>query len=81
MVCETVRLPGGGSAIVCGRHRRRPKCSAPGCSAPSEFQCDAPAPRRKSGTCDRHLCASHRTTPQDGVDFCPEHAAIPGPLL
>jgi len=71
MVCETVRLPGGGAALVCGPRRRRPRCAAPGCAAPSEFQCDAPVGRR---TCDRHLCRRHRTPGGVGVDFCPEHA-------
>jgi hypothetical protein len=74
VTCETVLLPGGGHAIVCIRRRRPPKCSVPGCDAPAAFQCDAPAPRRKTGTCDRHLCASHRTPQGPGVDFCPEHA-------
>jgi len=71
MVCETVRLPGGGAAIVCGPRRRRPRCSAPGCTAPSEFQCDAAVGRR---TCDRHLCRRHHTPGGVGIDFCPDHA-------
>lgn len=76
MTCETVRLPGGGAAIVCNR-RRRVKCSVAGCGAPSQFQCDGAAPQRKSGTCDRHLCAAHRTPQGPGIDYCPEHAKQP----
>jgi hypothetical protein len=76
MTCETVKLPGGGVAIACTRGRRRPKCSEPGCDAPSQFQCDAPVAGKKSGTCDRYMCGAHRTPQrgQPGVDFCPEHA-------
>ena len=74
MTCETVKLPDGTAAIVCSRGRRRPKCSVPGCPGSGEFQCDAPAPRRRSGTCDRYLCAAHRAPQGPAVDFCPEHA-------
>src|SRR6516225_6841166 len=55
--------------MVCSVRRRRPRCSAPGCTAPSEYQCDAPVGRR---TCDRYLCRRHRTP--GGVGFCPDHA-------
>lgn len=79
MTCETVKLPHGGAAIICGRNRRRPKCSVRDCTAPGDFRCDAPVAGKRSGTCDRYLCAAHRTPQRGrptmgGIDFCPEHA-------
>jgi hypothetical protein len=84
MTCETVRLPGGGVAMVCGPRARPPgsspgakgprKCYVPGCPTPAAFQCDFPTGR---GTCDRHVCAAHRSAQGTGVDFCPEHARQP----
>jgi hypothetical protein len=57
MTCEHIRLPDGIPAIGClrGRHRRH-KCWFPGCGDDALYQCDAPMPGRKSGTCDRHIC-------------------------
>jgi hypothetical protein len=72
MTCEWVELPQGGTAIVCGPRARRRKCYL--CPAPGLFQCDAPRRRR---TCDRYLCAVHRMSQGDDVDFCPEHARQP----
>lgn len=79
MECEKLNL-GGMSAILCGRGR--PKCKTHG--RPSEFQCDFPIGRYKSGKkkgqirdCNRHLCSDcvmHGITP--GVDFCKEHYPI-----
>jgi hypothetical protein len=75
MTCETVRLPGLGVALVCSRGRRPPKCSVRGCGGAAEFQCDAPLGLPGAGTtCDRYLCAEHRTALGPDVDFCPEHA-------
>jgi hypothetical protein len=74
MTCETIILEDGFSGIVCHRERRMPKCSVKGCPHDSVYQCDALVPRRKSGTCDKHLCAQHRTQIAGGVDFCPKHA-------
>jgi hypothetical protein len=74
MACETIILEDGFSAIVCHRERRMPKCSVKGCRSDSVYQCDALVPRKKSGTCDKHLCAQHRTSVREGVDFCPGHA-------
>lgn len=81
MRCEGITLPGGlGRAVICGR-------GAPGCwrcRRPSEYRCDFPVGRYKSGKkkgqprgCDRHLCpehAKHGETP--GVDFCEEHYPV-----
>jgi hypothetical protein len=74
MTCETIRMPDGRFAIVCFDRRRRPNCSVPGCRAPGAYQCDAPVAKRKSGTCDKHVCAKHRVSQGAGVDYCPEHA-------
>ena len=69
MPCTLFTLPGGIRAIVCHR-TRTPRC---GCGRPSAFQCDAPS-KRKSGTCDKHLCASCAT--EVGLDrhLCSSHA-------
>ena len=76
MTCETIRLSDGTTGIVCTRGRRRlPKCSVKGCRDEGVYQCDAPAPRKKSGTCDKHLCGEHRVSVRQGVDYCAEHAA------
>jgi hypothetical protein len=90
VTCESIRLGDGTVAIMCSRGQRRPRCSVPGCSAPSEFQCDEPVVRRgRPGTCDAHLCAAHRTwvtLPRDAfaelfeepavaIDVCPPHHA------
>lgn len=70
MACTPVTLPGGFRAIVCHR-TRRPRCA---CGRPSAFQCDAPT-QRKSGTCDRHLCASCATEVGPDQHLCQAHAA------
>jgi hypothetical protein len=74
MTCDVFRLPDGQSAIVCSRRRRTPRCWCAGCGAPGTYQCDAPVPARKSGTCDRHICNAHRTIGGQDIDFCPEHS-------
>lgn len=72
MACDGIKVPGG-FAIVCGR-RRAPKCWVSHCPRPGERECDYPAPGRKSGTCDRKICAGHSLRITDNVDYCPEHA-------
>lgn len=47
MTCETIRLPDGGTAIVCSRGRRRPRCSTPGCNQYADLECDAPVARKQ----------------------------------
>jgi hypothetical protein len=70
MTCETVTLPGGGRAIVCSS-RRRDKCA---CGRPATLLCDWKAPERRSGTCDRPICARCATMPAENKDLCPDHA-------
>lgn len=75
MPCTPFRTRDGMTGIIC-TSRRRPRCSVPGCNAPSGFQCDH---RMKGGkTCDRHLCATHAHQVGDDVHFCPTHLAETG---
>jgi len=46
MACETVTLPGGSRAIVCGS-RRLERCA---CGSPATQLCDWKVPGRRSGT-------------------------------
>jgi hypothetical protein len=74
MTCETVSLPNGATAIVCGTRGRRPiKCSV--CGRPGDLLCDW---KRKGdphqSTCDAPLCRECTTKPARGKDLCPKHA-------
>lgn len=70
MPCTPLTFPDGSRAIVCTRGPR-PRCA---CGTRAALQCDAPA-KRKSGTCDRHLCASCATEVGPDRHLCQEHAA------
>lgn len=71
MTCHTVKLPGGGAAIVCERGPRpKPKYCA--CGAKATRLCDAPT--GKGRTCDRPLCDGCTSSPAPEVDHCPEHS-------
>jgi hypothetical protein len=74
MRCERIMLPDGSRGFVCFDRRRMPRCSVRDCGAISGYQCDAPVAGRRSGTCDKHVCAKHRVPRGAGVDYCPEHA-------
>ena len=63
----------GGRGILCTR-TARPRCA---CGTSATLQCDAPSGRR-SGTCDRHLCAACATEVGPDRHLCPGHAE---PLL
>lgn len=69
MTCTVVQAPGG-LAIVCSRTRRR-RCA---CGQVAALLCDWKVPGKKSGTCDRPVCAPCATSPMPGKDLCPEHA-------
>lgn len=71
MACEHVTLPNGGRMIACGT-RRRPRCA---CGAAAPLLCDWKVPERRSGTCDRPICAKCTTSPASEKDLCPHHAA------
>jgi len=80
-MCERVKLPGGGFAIVCGgRHsawRRRSECWVPICGRESEYQCDwKMGGKTKAGkfrTCDRHICKGHALEVAPDKHLCPDH--------
>jgi hypothetical protein len=72
-MCETVRLPGGGVAIVCGgRHRPRKRCV--GCRMRAgDKLCDHTNSDGK--TCDAPICAGCAFhIPGKDLDYCPVHA-------
>jgi hypothetical protein len=68
MTCTPFTLLGGGRGFICSRGPR-PRCA---CGQPATIQCDAPT-KRKSGTCDRHLCASCAREVGPDRHVCPEH--------
>lgn len=74
MVCTPVTLPGGQRAIVCGP-RRRPKPCACGSGKPANLLCDWKVPGKRTGTCDRPICAVCTHVPAPKKDLCPDHAA------
>lgn len=69
MTCEIVPLGNGTNMIVCGPTRR---CA---CGNRHTLLCDWKVPGKKSGTCDKPLCASCTTSPAPGKDLCPTHGA------
>lgn len=75
MPCEHVTLPGGGTAIVCGPRRRKPKPCACGSGLPATQRCDWKMPARHTGTCDAWLCTDCTHVPAPDKDLCRKHAA------
>ncbi len=72
MSCETIKLPNGATAIVCGPRRPRKKCRF--CGAAATLLCDFANTIDSSdpSTCDKPLCercAMH----EDNLDLCPDH--------
>lgn len=67
MTCYSVILPNSDRAIVCGQTRR---CS---CGQRATLECDWKVATRKSGTCDRPICARCTTSPAPDKDLCPTH--------
>ncbi|SEI69487.1 hypothetical protein SAMN05518849_101585 [Sphingobium sp. AP50] len=70
MPCQHVRLPTGGTAIVCSSGRR-PQCA---CGQPAPLLCDWKVPARRSGTCDAPICRACAISPAPDKDLCPAHA-------
>lgn len=68
MSCTPFNLPGGGRGFICTR-TRSPRCA---CGQPATLQCDAPS-KRRSGTCDKHLCAACATEIGPDRHLCPAH--------
>ena len=73
MPCTPFTLDGGETGFICTRGRAYGGTYRCACGKPSEFQCDAPS-RRKSGTCDAHLCAGCATKVGPDRHLCQEHA-------
>jgi hypothetical protein len=75
VTCEHVRLPGGGTAIVCGPRRSHDRCR---CGRIATLACDWKMPKgttvRKTGTCDKPLCERCTVSPAPDKDLCPTHA-------
>jgi hypothetical protein len=73
---------GGSWAIVCSRGGRRSSrkaelCEMDGCTDPMVALCDEPTGLplgRLRRTCDKRLCARHRTRVGPNRDRCPAHA-------
>jgi hypothetical protein len=68
MTCQQLATPGGGVAIVCGPARR---CK---CGGRATRLCDWKMPAKRSGTCDKPLCARCSTAPAPEKDLCADHA-------
>jgi hypothetical protein len=68
---EVVRLPGGGTAIVCysGHRPRGVPCVA--CGRRSSLQCDYPVSPGK--TCDAYICTVCAKPQGPNRDYCPCH--------
>ncbi|OHB67435.1 MAG: hypothetical protein A2V70_03755 [Planctomycetes bacterium RBG_13_63_9] len=74
MTCRHYISPDGKvAAVVCGPAPRRKFCSV--CGKPGALLCDYPEPGRKSGTCDKPLCATCARHVGKDRDHCPHHAA------
>lgn len=66
-----LKLPGGGSAIVC---MSKPAKACQVCGQRiAGYQCDALLGKGK--TCDKYLCSNCRHHVGPDLDFCPAHAA------
>lgn len=77
MTCTRVRMPNGGTAILCGRSRGKPRrCSF--CSSASALLCDYVLLAGR--VCSKPLCVrcavrqDHNARSADSVDHCPDHA-------
>lgn len=70
MPCNLVKLQTGETAFVCTSGRRK-RCA---CGKPATLECDWKVKDRRSGTCDRPICAACTTKPAEGKDLCREHA-------
>lgn len=71
MPCTPFTLPDGSRGIICTRTRQHTMRCA--CGNIASIQCDAPT-RRRSGTCDRHLCAGCAVEVGPDLHRCPAHA-------
>jgi hypothetical protein len=70
-MCEHIKMPNGDVAIICGLRSTRRYCSK--CGRPAALLCDWKVASKRSGTCDRALCAQHAEEVAPGKHLCPEH--------
>jgi len=69
MACEHIKFPDGTTAIICGLPSRK-HCV---CGRAADFLCDWKVAGRRSGTCDKPICAAHAEQVAPGKHLCPEH--------
>lgn len=72
MTCTVVDLDNGARAIVCTTGRAA-RCVS--CGNRAGLLCDWKVPSRRSGTCDKPICARCSYSPAPEKDLCPNHAA------
>lgn len=73
-MCEVVRFPGGGSAIVCGGRHQPTVGKCVHCRARGSRLCDH---KHSDGrTCDASLCEKCSTRGGRNVDYCRVHAEL-----
>jgi hypothetical protein len=72
MKCDTVKLPNGSHAIVCGQRPKRKRCEKCGANWATRL-CDWKLGVGK--TCDVALCVGCTSAPAQDKDLCPDHAA------
>lgn len=71
-MCETIKFPNGDVGIVCGVRRSKQQFCE--CGREAIALCDWKVSARKSGTCDRPICALHAKPVANGrKHLCPEH--------
>ena len=69
MPCHTMKISGGGYAIVCTRGRKAKPCAF--CGKPSDKLCDWPVGNGK--TCDKPCCVKCSRHVGPDQDFCKDH--------
>lgn len=70
-MCERLKTPDGGVMIVCGSTHAK-VCVH--CHLPGKFLCDWKVKGRRSGTCDRAMCAKCAREVAPGKQLCREHS-------
>jgi hypothetical protein len=67
-MCREIRLANG-VVVICGEAKSR-YCA---CGRAAVALCDWKIAVRKSGTCDKPICADHAKCVAPGKHLCPEH--------
>jgi hypothetical protein len=71
-MCEHIKTPNGGEFIICGLRSPARRCVH--CGLPGVFLCDWKVKGRRSGTCDRAMCAKDVREVAPGKHLCREHS-------